>query len=130
MAAAVGFYRLLGVDVPDIPAEWSDWEHHHRSGTVGGMDFDLDSAAFARSWNAGSSGPGVVIGFRLATRAAVDEAYGRLTGAGHRGLQPPYDAFWGARYAIVADPDGNGVGLMSPSDESMRSAPPDPSSLA
>ena len=30
--------------------------------------------------------------------------------------QEPYDAFWGARYAIVEDPDGNAVGLMSPID--------------
>ena len=38
--------------------------------------------------------------------------------------QPPFDAFWGARYAIVADPDGNDVGLMSPIDESRRTWPP------
>lgn len=43
---------------------------------------------------------------------------------GHKGRQPPYDAFWGARYAIVADPDGNDVGLMSPLDEKRRTWPP------
>jgi catechol 2,3-dioxygenase-like lactoylglutathione lyase family enzyme len=31
------------------------------------------------------------------------------------------------RYAIVADPSGNDVGLMSPVDESMRSWPPEES---
>ena len=40
----------------------------------------------------------------------------RLIAAGHTALQPPYDAFWGARYAIVEDPDGNAVGLMGPID--------------
>ena len=40
---------------------------------------------------------------------AVDETYRELTDAGHRARQPPYDAFWGARYAIVEDPDGNTV---------------------
>jgi hypothetical protein len=44
-----------------------------------------------------------------------------------RGRQPPFDAFWGARYAIVADPDGNDVGLMSPIDESRRTWPPEES---
>jgi hypothetical protein len=39
-------------------------------------------------------------------------------------VQVPYDAFWGARYAIVADPDGNEVGLMSPRDDDRRSFPP------
>ena len=33
----------------------------------------------------------------------------------------------GARYAIVVDPDGNDVGIMSPSDDTMRSWPPTPS---
>ncbi len=41
--------------------------------------------------------------------------------------QDPYDAFWGARYAVVSDPDGNGVGIMSPPDPAMRTAPPEPS---
>jgi hypothetical protein len=32
----------------------------------------------------------------------------------------------GARYAIVTDPDGNSVGIMSPVDRERRSAPPTP----
>ena len=63
----------------------------------------------------------------VASREAVDELYGRLTGDGHPGVQPPFDAFWGGRYAIVADPDGNQVGLMSPIDEARRSWPPEAS---
>jgi uncharacterized glyoxalase superfamily protein PhnB len=47
-----------------------------------------------------------------------------MVGAGYRGLQEPYDAFWGARYAIVEDPDGRHVGVMSPSDDEHRTAPP------
>ena len=58
---------------------------------------------------------------------AKDELYGRLTRKGHPGVQPPFDAFWGGRYAIVADPDGNQVGLMSPIDAARRSWPPEPS---
>jgi hypothetical protein len=26
----------------------------------------------------------------------------------------PWDAFWGQRYAVVHDPDGNGVDLLAP----------------
>jgi uncharacterized glyoxalase superfamily protein PhnB len=40
-------------------------------------------------------------------------------------MQRPYDAFWGGRFAVVADPDGNEVGLMSPIDERRRHWPPD-----
>lgn len=39
--------------------------------------------------------------------------YAELTGAGYPGRSEPWDAFWGSRYAIVADADGNLVGLMS-----------------
>jgi uncharacterized glyoxalase superfamily protein PhnB len=38
----------------------------------------------------------------------------------------PYDAFWGARYAVVADPAGISVGIMSPADDAGRTAPPPP----
>jgi catechol 2,3-dioxygenase-like lactoylglutathione lyase family enzyme len=54
----------------------------------------------------------------------VDLEFAELIGAGYPGRRPPYDAFWGARYAIVADPDGNEVGLMSPTDPARRAASP------
>ena len=96
---------------------------------AGGIGLDLDSTAFAGLWNAGWKGREdlrgrVVVGFSVASRDAVDEVYADLTGAGHTGLQAPYDAFWGARYAIVEDPDGIAVGIMSPSSPEWRSAPP------
>ena len=34
-------------------------------------------------------------------------------GAGYEGHKEPWDAFWGHRYAIVHDPDGNGVDLFA-----------------
>jgi hypothetical protein len=47
-----------------------------------------------------------------------------VTAAGHRSHKAPEDAFWGARYAIVEDPDGTSVGIMSAIDESKRRPPP------
>lgn len=126
MAESVDFYRRLGLEIPDtLP----DWQKHHRAATTSGdVDLDLDSTAFAPSYNAGWSDgrSGVVVGFRLATREDVDALYAELTGAGYAGQQPPYDAFWGARYALVEDPSGNVVGLMSPPDPARRTPPPTP----
>ena len=121
MAATVAFYRLLGLVIPDTaPA----YQQHHRSVAGGGMDLDFDSVAFARHWNQGwpaRPGGGMgVLGLRLASRAAVDATYAAVTGSGYASQQPPCDAFWGARYAIVQDPDGNAVGLMSPVDPALR----------
>ena len=54
-------------------------------------------------------------------RDEVDTLVETLAGAGVPVQQPPYDAFWGARYAVVSDPDGNAVGIMSPVDPDRRS---------
>lgn len=131
MGAAVDFYRLLGVSVPDSPPGWSEWDPHHRELAAGeGVDASLDSSAFASDWNGGwpAGSSGVVIGFRVAAREEVDELHDRVVAAGHRSQQAPYDAFWGARYAVVEDPAGNAVGIMSPADDAHRKAPPEPPS--
>ncbi len=127
--ATVRFYRQLGIELGD-PARTAGGEPFHASGPVGaGAQLEADSSAFARVWNEGWKEEAdlngrVVVGLRVADRAEVDRLYGEVTAAGHKGLQPPYDAFWGARYAIVEDPNGLAVGLMSPADDSHRSPPP------
>jgi catechol 2,3-dioxygenase-like lactoylglutathione lyase family enzyme len=129
MPAATDFYRRLGLRIEDWHPQW---DAHHRSAKVdSGLDLDLDSTRFAQRWCGGwaAGRRGVVIGFRVGSRPEVDRLYGELTRAGYRGLQAPHDAFWGARYAVIEDPEGNAVGLMSPADDGHRSAPPDPSAI-
>ena len=130
MEAMSGFYRRLGLQ---IAAPSDEWAAHHRTevgedkGDV--LDFDLDSQEFARVWNAGwPGGPGVVLTFRVESRDDVDHLYSDLASAGYRTQQPPYDTFWGARFAVVADPDGNSVGLMSHADPARATAAPSPPS--
>ena len=85
------------------------------------LDVDLDSTSFAHKWDRGwPGGTGVVLGFKVDTRAEVDELVAALAADGVPVQQEPYDAFWGARYAVVSDPDGNGVGIMSPVDPARR----------
>lgn len=130
--ATVAFYRTLGLDIPDAKLWKADGSAQHHIGLelANGFGLDFDSPTLAKIYNAGwrppeGGGSRGVIGFNVASRDAVDATYTALTAAGHRGLQPPYDAFWGARYAIVEDPDGNHVGLMSPVDPDRRTAGPD-----
>jgi uncharacterized glyoxalase superfamily protein PhnB len=126
MEATVAFYALLGVSVPDTEPGWQ--AHHRKADLDGTSEIEIDSTAFAPMWMAGWSEDrtGVVVGMRTASREDVDAHYAAVTDAGHTGLQPPFDAFWGARYAIVEDPNGIAVGLMSPVDPARRTAPPDP----
>jgi catechol 2,3-dioxygenase-like lactoylglutathione lyase family enzyme len=118
MEASVAFYRRLGLTVPDADATWQ--RHHRTAHLENGFDLDFDSQEFAHHWDRGWPGGMGVLGFEVDSREQVDQIYNDLTGAGYGGQQPPFDAFWGARYAVVEDPDGNAVGLMSPVDPDMR----------
>jgi uncharacterized glyoxalase superfamily protein PhnB len=130
MSASLDFYRQLGV-VPDGDVTTGA---HVQLRMPSGFSLELDTAESVRLWHAAwrtdPAGASVIVGFSLPTREAVDERYVALTSAGYPGRQAPFDAFWGARYAIVADPDGNDVGLMSPIDESRRTWPPEESTTA
>ena len=120
MEATLAFYRRLGLTIPDTDPKW---DGHHRSAVMpNGVDLDFDSTAFAQQWDEGwSDGRMGVLGFEVATRDAVDATYRDLVDDGYTGEQPPYDTFWGARYAVVQDPDGNPVGIMSPIDPARKS---------
>src|SRR3954451_6881607 len=127
MDAMAAFYEKLGLEVSD--GGMPEWAPHHRDARTPGVNVDLDSEQFASEWNQGwPGGIGVVLGFRVPTREHVDQLFGELTSDGHKPQQEPYDAFWGARFAVVSDPDGNAVALMSPSDPAFRSQPSLPGS--
>lgn len=127
MAATLAFYRRLGLEAPDEVWSPDGTPHHVAIPTPDGLQLELDSHELTRgydpAWEDTGPNPNFLV-FTLPSREAVDETYADLTGAGHPGHLDPWDAFWGARYAIVDDPDGNHIGLMSPSDPDRRSAPP------
>jgi catechol 2,3-dioxygenase-like lactoylglutathione lyase family enzyme len=120
--ATLAFYRLLGLDVPHDAGP-----PHVSIGFPSGFQLDIDTADFVPDWDSGwrgATGGSTVLGFNVATREEVNELYGRLVDASYVARQPPFDTFFGARYAIVDDPDGNGVGIMSPIDVDRKFWPP------
>jgi len=131
LEATMAFYRLLGVEIPD-EAIWrsATGPHHVNVGRIAdGCELQLHSPALAAAYHAGYEADpraaAMVLGFGVADRAAVDALHDRLVAAGHPSRMAPHDAFWGARYAIVGDPDGRDIGIMSPSDAEHRDPPPD-----
>ncbi len=121
MEATIAFYRRFGLTIDAGPGQ------HASSRLPNGMLIEWDSVEFVPQWDSGwngMTGGSAVLGFSVPTREAVDQIYTELTGAGYEGHQQPYDAFWGARYAIVDDPDGNSVALMSPQDPERKFWPP------
>jgi hypothetical protein len=122
------------VEIPEARVWRTPTGIHHVSAVEDAAEqsiaFDLDSTEFAQRWNTGWKGRTdlrgrVVVGFGVPARTDVDELFRDMIAAGYRGLQEPIDAFWGARYAIIEDPDGIAVGLMSPVSADMKSPPPD-----
>jgi catechol 2,3-dioxygenase-like lactoylglutathione lyase family enzyme len=112
MAATLAFYRLLGLDLPaDADTQ------PHVDVDFGGLRLALDTEETIRSfdpqWSPPTGGHRVALAFACDSPAAVDEAWAEITGAGYAGHLPPWDAFWGMRYAVVHDPDGTPVDLFA-----------------
>lgn len=131
--ASLRFYRRLGLEIPNDAIWKTQTGPHHVSAQAlskgDGATMDIDSAVFAGHWNKAWQGRKdlagrVVIGFEVTSRGRVDVLYNEMTSAGYSSLQPPYDALWGARYAIIEDPDGIAVGIMSPVSAEQKSPPP------
>ena len=123
-AETLKFYGLLGLDIPE-PMNQPPGALHAPANVNTGVAFEIDNEFLARLYNAScraSSGGGrLLLTVSIGTRDEVDEAYATLMAAGYQGRQSPYDAFWGSRFAIVGDPEGNDVGLMSPPEEPFKS---------
>lgn len=128
VAATSQFLRALGAEVPEPADGWADWASHHVElpAVADGFAADLDSSAFARHWGGLPDGfTGVVVNLRCPDRDGVDDAFERALALGAHGLRSPYDAFWGARFAVVQGPGPIVVGIMSPVDPAIRGTPPE-----
>lgn len=114
MAKALAFYRRLGLPVPAS----ADGEQHVEVALPGGLRLAFDAEDTIRSFHPGwvppAAGGRTSLAFAVEEAAGVDALYGELTAAGYHGELAPFDAFWGQRYAVVHDPDGNGVDLFAP----------------
>jgi catechol 2,3-dioxygenase-like lactoylglutathione lyase family enzyme len=118
LQAAIAFYARLGVDFTVDPA----YPDHAGCDLPSGLHLMLDTEKFRASahtagWSRPSGDPRNFLAFQFAAPADVDAKYAELTAAGHPGVQEPWNAFWGMRYATVLDPDGNGIDLYCPLPE-------------
>jgi len=112
-AESCRFYRTLGLDVPEPPADGEHFDVTLPSGLRLMWDTETLMKQLDPDWER-PRGQGMGLAFECADAADVDKTYARLLEAGFRGKKEPYDAFWGQRYATVIDPDGNAVDLFAP----------------
>ncbi|MFI1097212.1 VOC family protein [Streptomyces sp. NPDC020917] len=112
MAASLAFYRRLGLDLPP----GADAEPHTELALPGGLRMAWDTVETIRSFDPGwtpATGSRISLAFDCGSPQGVDALFAELTDAGYSGRHKPWDAFWGQRYAVVDDPDGNAVDLFA-----------------
>ena len=111
VAAAIRFYRLLGVTFPEPEGD------HVEATLPNGLRLMLDTLELIKKldpeWTE-PKGHRMNLAFRCADPAEVDAVHAKVTNAGYASKTAPWDAFWGQRYAQVVDPDGNVVDLFAP----------------
>ena len=116
MGRSLAFYRQVGLD---IPAD-ADAQPHVEVGLPGGLRLGWDTIDTIHSFDPDYVVPkgnsSIALAFAHDAPADVDATYEKLVAAGYHGHKPPWDAFWGQRYAIVHDPDGNTVDLFAALD--------------
>ncbi|MFL5964389.1 MAG: VOC family protein [Gaiellaceae bacterium] len=110
---SIRFYRLLGLDVPETPGE-GHLEVVLANGTRLMFDSEEIIKGFRPEWTR-QAGNQLALAFECSSPAEVDETYASAIEAGFHGEKEPWDAFWGQRYAQLADPDGVPVDLYAAS---------------
>jgi catechol 2,3-dioxygenase-like lactoylglutathione lyase family enzyme len=114
MARSLRFYRRLGLDVPAD----ADAQPHVEVALPGELKLAFDTRetilGFGPSWTPPTGSPRMSLAFRCATPQEVDKLHGDLVASGYQSHKPPWDVPWGMRYAVLHDPDGNGVDLFCP----------------
>ncbi|TCI57677.1 glyoxalase [Exiguobacterium sp. SH1S21] len=111
MKRALDFYRLLGLSIPvSMNGE------AHVEVDESGVRLAFDTVEVAESvygeWKP-ATGHRVELAFLCDSREALDALFEDIVKQGYVIHRDPWDAFWGQRYAIVVDPDGNLISLFA-----------------
>jgi catechol 2,3-dioxygenase-like lactoylglutathione lyase family enzyme len=113
MGKSLAFYRRLGLEVPAAEDKSPHVEHVLPGGIKLAWDTVETIHSFDPEWTPPSGGHRVGLAFECDAPAEVDRLHAELVTAGYESYKAPWDAFWGQRYAVVHDPDGNTVDLYS-----------------
>jgi catechol 2,3-dioxygenase-like lactoylglutathione lyase family enzyme len=113
MAATLRFYRLLELAIP----EGVEGEPFVEVITPNGYRLSWNTLEMIKGIDPdfieNPVGQRISLAFKCDTPVEVDTVHERIVAAGYTSHRAPWDAFWGQRYAIVVDPDGNTVDLFA-----------------
>jgi len=105
IAASAKFYELLGFAFPRFAA---DAKHLEATTPPGEVRLMIDDAGLIKTILGADPKPSTHSSFAIKCEspAEVDAVCQHIAAAGFVVVKEPWDAFWGQRYAIVADPEG------------------------
>jgi len=116
MAESLKFYRLLGLDIPP----GAESEDYAEVITPNGYRISWNTVTMIKGlypdWEE-PRGQRMTLAFKCADPAEVDALHAAVIAGGYASYKAPWDAFWGQRYAVVIDLDGNLVDLFAPLEE-------------
>ena len=113
LGRTIDFYSRLGLEFPADAAS----QPHVEVALPGGLRVAFDTVETIRSFD--PSGPRRPVATDRARRSCSTarprstRCTPEMIAAGYDGHLEPWDAFWGQRYAVVFDPDGNTVDLFA-----------------
>jgi uncharacterized glyoxalase superfamily protein PhnB len=108
MERTLEFYKILGLNFQKYS------EGHYEATTESGFRLMVDSLDLIMQINPKHEhkvGTSLVLAHKVNSPREVDLIYDKLLEAGFYSVKPPWDAFWGQRYASVRDFEGNQVDL-------------------
>jgi uncharacterized glyoxalase superfamily protein PhnB len=111
MKKALAFYRMLDLPIPD-GKENEDHVEVHSNGYRIAWDTEELIRGMYPDWIV-PVGQRISLAFKCDSPQAVNELHQKLIDAGYKSHMAPMDAFWGQRYAVVDDPDGNHIDLFA-----------------
>lgn len=116
MAAALRFYRALGLAAPDYDPNAPQVQIATPGGATIGLLTETMMRQHYPDWVT-PTGQRVTFACRCDSVAELNDTFARVEAAGFPGAKAPWDTFWGQRYAFLRDPDGNRVDLFAAIDE-------------
>lgn len=109
MKKSLEFYRVLGFDIPE---KMNEEQHVEVAQDSFRLAFDTKEMVkgIYGGWEE-TSGHRVELAFLCDNVESLNNLYMKIIESGYEGHREPWDAFWGQRYAIVKDVDGNLISL-------------------
>ncbi|ANZ95342.1 glyoxalase [Brochothrix thermosphacta] len=112
MKASLAFYRALGFSFPDNAEKEAYVEVDQGGVRLSFNTEEMVTPLFGELEK--PKGQRIELAFLCENVQELDRLYDNVIAKGYQGVREPWDAFWGQRYCILENVDGNLISLFVP----------------